>query len=712
MKKGLLFLVMLLIIVVLSGCKEEKEPSALTCVYTAENLEGIDDASSVSWVSICGTDIYLSLMESELTEVSGSELNTPVSSSFMKYSTESNQIQTLSYSGEPNEQMIVSPDRNFWVLGNNTLLKLNSELEVTDSFAIPADTEYVWSSPVFDSEGNLYLFTYEQGMNDKVIALDLESGKPELIFSLNAPGKIMGMSAAADGRVAVKFSNSDGDYVQLIESDIGDWGKKVSLDRQLSLVQNTGSKLFLQNENDVLALDMDTGELTNVFNWIYCGLYGYDLLAPLPDGSFLVQRGNVYMGEEVSLGLIRPTETDMPPIILRFASDNGSQFQKLLSDFNLEHDDIKFELLDYSVYRTGVTGNGVMGENYSGLVRLIADLTAGKSIDIIDLTSVPVEKYVSSGKLVDLYPYIEADPELNRDDFFENILEAMEIDGGLYEITPRVGILSMLANPELAGTEPGWTIGKMRECVDAGADRPGGPLPFTNTSHYILDNFLQFYMGDLIDWKSGTADFNTEEFLFALELAELYPMEHDYENLPEETEIRQGYLASFYNISTPYDPIGAEEPFSVIKGLPTDEGSGNAANSMSSIGLMSASPHKEQAWEFMRRFLLSDGPELGYDKMGFSINKARFQNDLETGSGKIYSPEEMDLYGLTYIGGAESDLGDWARELVLSVGRMARKDSSIQSIVQEEASAYFAGEKTAEEIIKLIESRVRVYVAE
>lgn len=710
MKRYSFLLLILLGAALLSGCMAEKALPEAAYTYAAESVENLGGASEVTWISAHGSEIYLSLMETELSEVDGFEQNLPVSSSFIKYSAESGQLQPLSYRGEAYERMAVSPGGEFWVLGNNELLKLDSEFKVTDSFELPATTQTPWSSPVFDAEGNLYLYTHES-IGGKVVAFDLSSGKPEPLFSLNTTGRIMGMSAT-DGNVAVKYSNADGDYLRLINSSLKDWGKSVTLDRQLSLVQGTDLGLFLQNEIGVLALDIETGELTEVFNWVYCGLHGWNLLVPLQDGSFLAQRGSIYMGEETSLERIKPVEIDSPPVVLRLASDNGSSFQKMLSDFNRERDDVKIELLDYSVYRTGISSDGVVGLNYSGLVRLIADLTAGKSIDIIDLSSISVEKYVKSGKLEDLNPYIETDPELNREDFFENILSAMEIDGGLYEITPRVSILSMLADPELAGSEPGWTIDEMRACVAAGADRPGGPLPFINTSHFILDTFLQFYMEDLIDWTAGTVDFNAEEFLFALELAELYPMEHDYENLPEDEEVMRGYLASFYSVSAPYDTIDVRESFTAVKGLPIDEGVGNAAIGTVSIGLMSASANKDLAWEFVRRFLLPDGPEFGFGSIGFSINKERFQHDLETGSGRIYSREEMDLYGLTYMGGEESELGDWSRELLLSVSRVARKDASIQSIVQEETTAYFAGDKTLDETIRNIESRIRLYIAE
>lgn len=714
MKKNITLIILsLLIVAVLSGCAKEEIKSEATYIYSAETIETVCNASSVHWASVNGDDVYLSLIENELSDMYGFETYMPSSSVFLKYNAESGQLETLGYKGSPYEQMVASPDGELWILDNmnNLLMKLSPEFEVIGSFEIPSKTDTGWNSPIFDSNGTMYLYSYA-GVRSNIIALDLVSDKPTLSFSLNAPGMISDMVATETGNVAVQYSNTEGDYVGFINSATGDWGEIIELDRQLSLVQGSSDGLFMQNSNDVLSIDMNTGELTSVFNWVYCGLDGGSLLAALSDGSFLAQRGSAYMGEELSIELVSPIEVNEPPIVLRLASDNGAQFQSSLSDFNREHNDIKIELLDYSVYRTGTSMDGVSGEDFSGTVRLIADLASGMSIDIVDLSSVSVQKYVQGEKLVDLYPYIDADPELSRNDFFENILAAIEIDGGLYEISPRISILTMLANPEIVGTELGWTIDEMRQCVADGADRPGGPFPYVNTSLHLLDTFLVFYMEEFIDWETGTLSFNSDEFNLALELSELYPLEHDYTKLSEDDDVLRGYLASFNIISTPYEPLGTWEQNTVIKGVPVSQDIGHAATGISSIGLLSASTHKDEAWEFMRCFLLPDGPELGYGNYGFSINKTRFETDLENKFGKIYSPEEMELYGYVYMGGEESGLGDWARELVLSVRRMTRKDESIQSIVAEEATAYLAGDKTAAEIIRIIESRIRIYVAE
>lgn len=71
------------------------------------------------------------------------------------------------------------------------------------------------------------------------------------------------------------------------------------------------------------------------------------------------------------------------------------------------------------------------------------------------------------GYLYDLYELIDADAELSREDFFPNILAAMETDGKLYSISPAFGVLSLVGSAEVLGEEMGWTLQELMEVVKA-----------------------------------------------------------------------------------------------------------------------------------------------------------------------------------------------------------------------------------------------------
>ncbi|MDO4356746.1 MAG: ABC transporter substrate-binding protein, partial [Clostridia bacterium] len=67
---------------------------------------------------------------------------------------------------------------------------------------------------------------------------------------------------------------------------------------------------------------------------------------------------------------------------------------------------------------------------------LATELMSGKADYILNTsgTNLDVSKIAASGLFVDLYEWMDSDPDFHRDDYFENLFEAMEYDGHLYGI--------------------------------------------------------------------------------------------------------------------------------------------------------------------------------------------------------------------------------------------------------------------------------------
>ena len=77
----------------------------------------------------------------------------------------------------------------------------------------------------------------------------------------------------------------------------------------------------------------------------------------------------------------------------------------------------------------------------------------------------------------------------------------------------------------------------------------------------------------------------------------------------------------------------------------------------------------------------------------------------------------MDSMG--YIGNVEYHIGeltqeqaDAFRDYVNSAAVAGSYDEDIMNIITEEAAAYFAGDKTADEVADLIQNRVTIYLGE
>lgn len=66
---------------------------------------------------------------------------------------------------------------------------------------------------------------------------------------------------------------------------------------------------------------------------------------------------------------------------------------------------------------------------------------------------------------------MENDPDIHREDYFENVFTAISLDGKLPYITDGVGVSTMLADGESMNGKTGWTLQDLEELLNTyGAD--------------------------------------------------------------------------------------------------------------------------------------------------------------------------------------------------------------------------------------------------
>jgi hypothetical protein len=123
---------------------------------------------------------------------------------------------------------------------------------------------------------------------------------------------------------------------------------------------------------------------------------------------------------------------------------NNYWFFDRVIKFNEQSKDCKIEIVTY-YDETGDYINKETGKvNDSAIEKLALDITTGNAPDIIDVSKLRVRNYAAKGLFEDLEPYINSDPELSRDDILQNIWEALEIDGHVYQTV--TGIIKSTGN--------------------------------------------------------------------------------------------------------------------------------------------------------------------------------------------------------------------------------------------------------------------------
>ena len=133
---------------------------------------------------------------------------------------------------------------------------------------------------------------------------------------------------------------------------------------------------------------------------------------------------------------------------------------------------------------------------------------------------------------------------------------------------------------------------------------------------------------------------------------------------------------------------------------------------MREIFAMSAqSAHKDGAWAFLRTMLSEkkqSGNMVPITCAAYDAAIAEEKEHIE--GGAVIELPGADGEGREYPITTENL--DTFDELVNSVTGVYEYDSALMEIIWSEAQGYFAGDKTAEDTAKNIQSRVSIYMAE
>ena len=151
-------------------------------------------------------------------------------------------------------------------------------------------------------------------------------------------------------------------------------------------------------------------------------------------------------------------------------------------------------------------------------------LMAGSAPDV--LATLATSEILNSGHLVDLYPFMREDPEFREEDYFMNVISAVEDGGHLYALAYSFllrGVYAMRSDLDAGAAaeyeEGNATFADMLHWYqELGADRN---LQFSEV--FGADEVFTYYADSTIDIAGKSCDFQMEELRPVIELAQTIP---------------------------------------------------------------------------------------------------------------------------------------------------------------------------------------------
>ncbi len=448
------------------------------------------------------------------------------------------------------------------------------------------------------------------------------------------------------------------------------------------------------------------------------GLSDVRSIAPLADDEFVCTiGGKLYRLSERDNAEL----ADIKEITLAVAG-NIDSIQPMIADFNSGS----------NLYRVNVK-NYLDGHEYniegleSAAHDLEMDIIAGKTPDMVWLDTNETEKLASKGAFTDLYELMETDAKFTKAEFLPNYLEAAEINGHLYSITPTFMIRTMAAKSKYAVKE-NWTFDEFKTAYES---RPDGMELFEmGNNRTAVFSILSGSYTDFIDLSNHSCSFDSQEFIDILEFAKQFPSVDEYAgerySCRGDTALMSDmYISSFRDINVKKQTVFGEDMTFV--GAPSSDGKGSVMLLSNQFAIMEDSSNKEGAWEFIKCFLTdecfgqnADGipiTESGFEKAMAAALEPPFYYDELNGNKKVYMDETgMDPYSNVQIKITPMTDDEQKRyeQFVRSVKRISSGNTelAISSIISEETEFFFAGEYSAKQCAEMIQDRVSILLSE
>ena len=604
-------------------------------------------------------------------------------------------------------------------------------------------TEWMYSEGITDAEGNIIFTKNSETGEYFIVGIDTSTGATSYEIQMDNPVNIV--MKTADGKLFISVWGNNGNEFLPFDTATKTFGNPLPLPNDAWQIVTGGGEYPVYYTSGVWLYGFDpeaeNPEPVKLFNWMDCDINSDDTwnISVDENGFVRVLLNNfdsysmTYDRCIASVAKAPVDPSSQKKELILATQYLGYELKNAVIDFNRKSDSVHITVKDYSEYNTE--------EDYSaGLTKLQTEIIAGNCPDIIDMQGMSASQLASKGLLEDLYPYFDADPELNRDDYLPNALKAAEYDGKLIHTASYFTLGTVVGASSIVGEEPGITYDGLYAALK---EMPDGCTPFdvTTTRDEILNICLNLDMADFVDWGTGEVNFDNDEFVDLLKFAATFPETYDWEQYDytvdsTDARIKEGrqMLYATY-ISTVDDLMYIEASYNgtpvTFVGYPTNSGTGNTIQIDPGLAMSASCSDKDAAWNFMRNCFTGRFFENTYSYYGLPLQKEILEKRLKKACTVTYEIDEYGSYVLDengekipqqhYYGmndGVYSyyclskDMAEKFNDLLVSTDKISTVDQSIKDIVTKQAAAFFSGQKSAEEVAKLVQSNAKIYVNE
>ena len=499
-------------------------------------------------------------------------------------------------------------------------------------------------------------------------------------------------------------------------------------------------RLVTVTDSGVYSIDVDAKTCTMIlsFNYSICNrfLVNNSELKYADDDKLIFSYSSRYVGaNQIPFAICTFTKTDEYPAagknILTVASteDLDYSISEAIMRFNRESDtsymvfdnrykansEIDYENTD-SADRAALSRLNSYAEVSD---RLTMDILAGEGPDIL-ITGGANEQLSNKDYFIDLTDYLENQSGIDGSDYFMNAIEASKYNGALYQLPIGFYVDCLLGSGDDLEGRNGLTFEEYRTLVKTvcnGADPLyDHQLSFSRTevATRLFANTSEKFI------KDGKIDVNCSDFKEILDYCKDLPahgfyegkdIDSEWEDLmaaKEDMRIQPTVIYGFYE----FEEFSMNFKDPVICGYPSIDGRTAAIGSDIAVSISAHTKDIDACKKFLNILLSEDIQKTLF--MNIPVNR-KCARDIALMEIEEYNRRVAGNEGSMFVTARttlDTALADRYIEQISTAATSSFVYNSISIIIYEEVPAYFEGQKSFEDVAKVINDRAQTVLDE
>ena len=618
------------------------------------------------------------------------------------------------------------------------------------------------SSFAVDAAGNLYVTDYNY-----IYVLDAEG---KLLFKIDDSQYSGSLCRLQPNQVGILWYNyatgtaestdENGQFFIPVDLETKTWGEKIKMPANVWNVYpgDDAYDFYYKNNDNIYGYTFASDTKDKLVDWMACDV----------DTSNMYDSGMLSDGRVVGMTQDWSSDTADYQLIVLHRIDASEVKEKTvltlacmgldwslrskIVEYNKSNDQYRIQVVDYSEYATDDDYN-------AGITKLTTEIISGSVPDLFLTSSLPIDKYAAKGVVADLYTFMDGGSGLSRDYFVPQVLKAIEKDGKLYELPTKFSVETAYALSSIVDQYDTWNVAAVQ---DAMTQLQEGATVFSTgwTKSSVLNNCLTRNLAAFVDWTTGKCTFDSEAFQQLLAFCNSFPDDSTSDDgiaysseaatvdtmddpvwESDATRILSGKqlmaTTSFYSFEDYIYNIYPVKDKVTFVGYPSESGEpGNSFYIQCPMAISSVTKYPDAAWDFVSTMIRQTNEDAesmyafpisqeAFDKKMTAVMTEQYQLD-ENGEQVDWDedgePDKMPIGSYEVVENGEStwqqvyaltqeDI-DQILSVINSATGIVDYDDEILSIVSDEVSAYFAGDKDVQTTANMIQSRVNLYVQE